>query len=57
LTQTDTLSNSIIGSPDKMISYGDPVRTNLLSNDADPQGDNITFNGVKDPNNPGFINN
>lgn len=50
--------NSIIGNPDKIVSYGDTAGINLLSNDYDPEWDELDFKGVEDPNNPGnYISN
>lgn len=47
--------NGIIGVPDKMITWGDTVSINLLSNDFDPEWDSLLFSGVKDPLNPGTL--
>jgi len=48
-----TLNNSIVGNGDKLITLGDTVGLNLLTNDGDPEGDNLSFQGVEDPSNPG----
>ena len=46
-------TNSIIANPDKIVSMGNEVAINLLTNDADPEWDNITFSGVEPQASPG----
>jgi hypothetical protein len=50
---SDTLSNAIIGNGDKILTYGDTVSINLLTNDADPEWDNLIFSGIEIPGSPG----
>ena len=42
-------TNSIVGVPDKLISWGDTVGISLVSNDYDPEWDIILFSGVRNP--------
>lgn len=43
--------NSIVTIPENPVSYEDTVAFNPVVNDFDPEGDNIIFKGVQNPNN------
>ncbi len=54
----DPTTNSIIANNDDNVTYEDVnVNGNVLTNDADPDGDNLSFSGFEDPANLGtYVN-
>ena len=47
----DVTNNDIVANNDENVSYGQPVTDNVLSNDNDPNENNILFGGFKNPSN------
>ena len=51
----DGNNNDVIANNDENVSYGQPVSDNVLNNDNDPNGNDITFGGFINPNNGSVV--